>query len=119
LERVGGTVLASKAFTIQSYYTHDDSTQTLNLTGSNGGFNFALTHQYRTETGTDGCGTDYYHRMVPHTMTFTVAPVSTVAFNDPASTGLVAEVVISSINTAKTSVGTRMIRIQDNADNDY
>lgn len=118
LERLGGTVLASKAFTIQSYYSHDDSTRGVALTGSNGGFTFALSHQYRTETGTDGCGTDYYHRMVPHTMTFTAATTS-VQFNDVASTGMVAEVVISSINTSRTSVGTRSIRIQDNAENEY
>ena len=119
LERVGGTLLASKAFNIQSYNSGDDETKTLNLTGSNGGFNFALTHQYRTETGSDGYTTYDYHSMVSHTMTFTASHGSTVAFNDAASTGLVAEVVISNITTATATVGNRTVRIQDNADNAY
>ena len=119
LERVGGTLLASKAFNIQSYNSGDDETKTLNLTGSNGGFNFALSHDYRTETGTDGHTTYYYHRMVTQTMTFTASPSTTVRFNDSASTGLVAEVVVSNITTSTATVGTRTIRIQDNAENEY
>jgi len=119
LERVGGTLFATKAFNIQSFNSGDDETKTLNLTGSNGGFSFALSHQYRTEQGSDGYTTYYYHRMVPNTMTFTASPATTVAFNDSASTGMVAEVVISSIATSYASVGTRAIRIQDNAENDY
>ena len=119
LERVGGTLLASKAFNIQSYNSGDDETKTLNLTGSNGGFNFALSHQYRTETGHDGHTNYYYHNMVTHTMTFTASHGSTVAFNDAASTGLVAEVVVSSITTSTATVGTRTVRIQDNAENEY
>ena len=118
LERLGGTLLASKAFNIQSFNSGDDETKTLNLTGSNGSFSFALTHQYRTETGSDGYTTYHYHRMVPHTMTFT-ATTSSVQFNDAASTGMIAEVVISNIASSYASVGTRSIRIQDNAENDY
>ena len=118
LERLGGTLLASKAFNIQSFNSGDDSTKTLNLTGSNGAFSFVLSHQYRTETGSDGYTTYYYHRMVPHTMSFT-ATTSSVQFNDVASTGMIAEVVISNIASSYASVGTRTVRIQDTAENDY
>jgi len=118
-EKVSGTVRSTKAFNINSFNSGDDATKTLTLTGSNGGYSYTLIHQYRTETGSDGHTTYYYHRMVPHTMTFTATPTGTVAFNDSTSTGMVAEVVISNIATAYASVGNRTIRIQDTAVNDY
>ena len=118
-EKVSGTVRSTKTFNINSFNSGDDATKTLTLTGSNGGYSYTLIHQYRTETGSDGHTTYYYHRMVPHTMTFTATPTGTVAFNDSTSAGMVAEVVISNIATAYASVGNRTIRIQDTAVNDY
>ena len=114
-----GAVLASKAFNIQSYYSGDDETKTLNLTGSNNGFNFALSHDYRTESDNDFWTTYRYHRMVSHTMTFTATPASTISYNESWSTGLVAEVSVSNITTNTAAVGTRTVRIWDTAENAY
>jgi hypothetical protein len=114
-----GAVLASKAFNIQSYYSGDDETKTLNLTGSNNGFNFALSHDYRTESGSDFWTTYRYHRMVSQTMTFTATPASTISYNHSWSTGLVAEVSVSNITTNTATVGTRTVRIWDTAENAY
>jgi len=118
-QKSGGSTISSKSFAITSFHNGNDSNKTRTLTGSNGGYNYSLTYQYRTEQGTDGHTTWNYHMALSHTMSFTMTPSSTVAFNDSSSTGMVAQVSVTGIATAHCSIGTKGLRIWDTAENDY
>ena len=114
-----GAAISSHSFTITSFNSGDDSNKSRTLTGSNGGFNYSLTYQYRTEQGSDGYTTWKYHMALTHTMSFTITPSGTVAFNNNTSTGMAGQVSVSSIATAHCSIGSRGLRIWDTAENDY
>ena len=118
-QKSGGSTISSKSFAITSFHNGNDSNKTRTLTGSNGGYNYSLTYQYRTEQGTDGHTTWNYHMALSHTMSFTMTPSSTVAFNDSSSAGMVAQVTVTGIATAHCSIGTKGLRIWDTAENDY
>jgi hypothetical protein len=118
-QKSGGATISSKSFAITSFNSGDDSNKTRTLTGSNGGYNYSLTYQYRTEQGTDGHTTWNYHMALTHTMSFTMTPSGTVAFNDSSSPGMVAQVSVTGIATAHCSIGTKGLRIRDTAENDY
>ena len=116
---MGGATISSKSFAITSFNSGDDSNKTRTITGSNGGYNYSLTYQYRTEQGTDGHTTWNYHMALTHTMSFTMTPSGTVAFNDSSSPGMVAQVSVTGIASAHCSIGTKGLRIRDTAENDY
>ena len=118
-QKSGGSTISSKSFAITSFHNGNDSNKTRTLTGSNGGYNYSLTYQYRTEQGSDGYTTYNYHMALSHTMSFTMTPSSTVAFNDSSSAGMVAQVTVTGIATAHCSIGTKGLRIWDTAENDY
>ena len=114
-----GGIDSWRDFEIRSFNSGDDETKTVTLTATIGYFYYTLTYQYRTETGTDGWTTYYYHRIVAHTLTFTVTPTTAVSFNENTSTGYYADVSVLSIDANYCNVGTRSIRIWDTAENAY